>query len=785
MCSVAVYVAFFKQRSLALLRPTLPPAPISEPAAIELALASGLSFRFSLPDLSTGLRGPTYDMMSGTFAYTKLEFINKLPPFYPPTDFTHTSGVGIETHYHCTTIEDGTVVASAMKRRQHGLFFVRNVRNRLTLYFRGLRHGSSSRRNCPLYMKYALAPQVHGNDVLTLRWRENGDEFTSIGRRNTSKCFKMATATFMNAVAQGKALYTSALTAVADGTPSELKELIMLADLSTSYQPLSYNAVPVYEYEVQGPIEDEDPHHSAVEAVIPSLSTYPNATPVSSPNQDFSTITNRINAPKNAVDPPPKYHFYMDEFLNHLEIPTNLSPASMQEIEDNMTKPSQRTQLEQVRTSDTSEFEDTLLVRLSSFMKAESYGKIRDARNITNTSAPFKFAYSQYTYPLSAHIKQQPWYAFGKKPTAAADRVHDLAAHFSHFQLTDFSSYDATHSAFLAYMEARIMCRAYGERAAEMCLAQYWNPVWTKHGLPYNGEATRVSGSPDTSLFNTVDNAYVAYCALRNKGLEPRDAYERLGVYGGDDGLTPCSGEDDLPYVVTAEELGLKLTHEVVETSHPTIFLGRVYVNPRVSNGSLMDPERHCPKFHLAVTKNGHIKPSLALACKCTSIVDTEPLYSHFSKEAAAWLTARCHSVRAADIRAGLMQERWDPIAWECPYPECSEVEYNEYMAARVDLVAWDQRIAQIHAGNFDNLPPVLVNSPPPLKLCSHINGILVHADPCTCSPSTDIVLVVADLKATSAAQAKSSQRKRLKRKVLSTETAPIEVRSRNNDSQT
>jgi len=67
----------------------------------------------------------------------------------------------------------------------------------------------------------------------------------------------------------------------------------------------------------------------------------------------------------------------------------------------------------------------------------------------------------------------------------------------------------------------------------------YKNQAVTDHGDRYDpGPGTR-SGSPPTTDFNTTHNGYTHFCAFRTIGFGADEAFENLGLYAGDDGLTP------------------------------------------------------------------------------------------------------------------------------------------------------------------------------------------------------------------------------------------------------
>jgi hypothetical protein len=92
--------------------------------------------------------------------------------------------------------------------------------------------------------------------------------------------------------------------------------------------------------------------------------------------------------------------------------------------------------------------------------------------------------------------------------------------------------------------------------------------------------------------------------------LTPQEAFTRLGIYGGDDGLTP--DVDPKTYEETASNLGLKLKAQSVARGEDGVnFLARYY-SPDVWYGvedSCCDIQRQLAKFHTTVALPGNVTP--------------------------------------------------------------------------------------------------------------------------------------------------------------------------------
>jgi hypothetical protein len=118
-------------------------------------------------------------------------------------------------------------------------------------------------------------------------------------------------------------------------------------------------------------------------------------------------------------------------------------------------------------------------------------------------------------------------------------------------------------------------------------------------GLPIKQGTTELgSGHPDTSLGQSSRAAYMEYVAWRELGLDSDEAYARVGLHGGDDGLSHYM--DPAHYNSVVSNMGMKLKVQVVEMGKGDVeFLGRIY-SPQVFFGesdSMCDPMRTLSQF--------------------------------------------------------------------------------------------------------------------------------------------------------------------------------------------
>ena len=305
----------------------------------------------------------------------------------------------------------------------------------------------------------------------------------------------------------------------------------------------------------------------------------------------------------------------MDEFVNML-IPNEKAgtciPAELDEVLERQNKPSQRYNL----AAGEGTYPDHVI---RSFMKREAYANVKDPRVISTYNSADKREYSRVIYGLEPLFKQQEWYAFSRTPKEIAGRVAMLLSEAKTAVNTDFSRFDGHVSNVVRELEARVIKRAYGGAYTEPALGlhsvQYDCKAFMTHGTKYESGYSRGSGSPETSLFNSMTNAFVAFSAITKQSPDKplKWRWERLGLYGGDDGLTPDVTPEHCS--LAAKEIGQDLTTEPVNRGELGIkFLARHY-SPYVWNGdanSMCDVKRQLDKFHITVNL-GTVSPTTRL----------------------------------------------------------------------------------------------------------------------------------------------------------------------------
>jgi len=325
--------------------------------------------------------------------------------------------------------------------------------------------------------------------------------------------------------------------------------------------------------------------------------------PVRSPQNDKWSINGRLIQVQSAALLTP-YHFkLLEEFLSFFgqAFKHSLMPVDPDVVLERQNRPTQRQILYQA-DSRALEKDNTVV---NAFQKSESYQAVVPPRNISTIEAVPKLEYSRYTYAMMEVLKTASWYAFGVSPLECANRVARLASRTVAFLLqSDYSKFDGTLSPALREVEKHVITYLFHPDGVKDALKwhalQYLRRGFTGDDIAYETGFSRLSGSPETALFNSIDNAFCAYVALRHT-YAPDVAYSRLGIYGGDDGLTP----DCDPEVFASEVAKLGPVAKCVVTPHgngPVCFLARQYT-PDVwfgSPDSMCDFPRTMSKFHVS-----------------------------------------------------------------------------------------------------------------------------------------------------------------------------------------
>lgn len=360
------------------------------------------------------------------------------------------------------------------------------------------------------------------------------------------------------------------------------------------------------------------------------------------PGNEAQAVSGRVVAVGSRVKPTNMMITCIEEFASFFVPPHaahTLRPYTYEQVRDKQSRPTQRRILD-----DTENDELFSNNTISTFIKAEPYQKVTDPRIISTIPGPTKRDYSAYTYALSDYMctNFSSWYAFGKTPRHNAERVAGICqnAHGS-IVSSDFTRLDGSLTDPFRILEQAVLNRAFPEadlrNVSDLHLMTINQRARCTLGTSYNTGMGRLSGSPDTSLFNTLDNVFTVYYSLRRTMIDeesscdyysPQQAWNyilRNGTYGGDDGLT--ADLDPLLYTQHCAELGLVVKAQPIpKGSFGVTFLSRVY-GPNVwygSPNSTCDLIRQLSKFHLSNTWVSGQDPTVPLLEKALAYLLTD-----------------------------------------------------------------------------------------------------------------------------------------------------------------
>lgn len=422
-----------------------------------------------------------------------------------------------------------------------------------------------------------------------------------------------------------------------------------------------------------------------------------------------------------------------DEFVELLvPCPHQLSPTDLDEVYARQDRPSQRQILERA------EHERPRRIA-KSFIKREAYADAKDPRPITTINGPDKRDYSMFVYPISALLKDVPWYAFGQTPISIAHRVAGVLQSAASAINTDFSRFDGRVSNILRDLERKVLTRAYKRQylgdILDLHRSQYNLRGVGRHGTHYTSGTARLSGSPETAAFNSIDNAFVSYVALRSEPYNgdrrtPKEAWAALGIYGGDDGLTANVSPEAATRA--ASQVGLKLTcDEVSRGKFGVTFLSRMY-GPNVWYGdinSCCDIPRQLNKFHVTVALPPTITALDKLGEKARSFMLTDANTPVIGELCRRVVHLRGESGYRTDLRA--MAKWGSDLSAEVQYPNDDDggwmETYSEQSLADVQFDHQQFRDWLSSTTVATILTPPLCGEvkPPNVKEATNVDGML------------------------------------------------------------
>lgn len=395
-------------------------------------------------------------------------------------------------------------------------------------------------------------------------------------------------------------------------------------------------------------------------------------------------VKGRINDLKK---PEPKPNRFVDRCIDEFaELVINgerLEPVSHEYVFEKQTKAAQRLSILRAQFSG-----GRRRRVLKCFLKAEAYQGPKDPRNISTYNDADKLDMATYALSLSEYLKKYDWYAPGKTPLEIA---HIVAARCRKARklvnCSDYIRMDGNVTRRLREVDRAVSMRAfptYRKELNELLKRNVDNLGILPLGTTFDQGPSHGSGCPATSVFQTLRNVFIIYLAFRHtnypgtsRTYTPEEAFEALGIYLGDDGLT-----GDLPLsslLWAAEKVGMEVESQVIEHGDRGVnFLARYY-SPSVWNGgvdSMTDIRRTLSKFHTCVRLPQGVKPEQKLAEKALAYNMTDPntpIIGPLCAKALQYIPNACMSLGIASY--------WARHPREVQYPNEN---YDGWMEAEV-----------------------------------------------------------------------------------------------------
>jgi hypothetical protein len=426
----------------------------------------------------------------------------------------------------------------------------------------------------------------------------------------------------------------------------------------------------------------------------------------------------------------------MNSFVNHL-VPADRAgtgvPVDEEEVYRKQPRPTQQTILKRADVSGPN-YRDII----KSFQKREALDGAGDPRNISTVCGEDKAAESRFIYAISPLLSKEPWYAFGRTPDQIAQRVGDVCEHSDAVLLSDLSRMDGHEASAGRLLTKALLLRYFREVYHEDIIAsldsQHHRSGVSSFGVWFETLWSRLSGSPETSAFNTIVNAfmfYMAYRATKRNGryLTDAQAWKMLQtsvVVGGDDGVGGDVSKE--AYSKACRMMGHVATGDVLQRGAKGVtFLARIY-HPDVWYGnvnSCTDIKRAVLKFHTSANLPASVTPLQKMAEKCQSVMKTDSHTPILGDLASAFL--RCYNGKAASGDGGW----WAQYDLDDQFPNSNDDAWMDDLVHEqiptYDLGAFRAHINSLRApGAFLNIPMFMEQ---PIRPKKHTREVVIDGD--------------------------------------------------------
>nr|WPR18428.1 MAG: RNA-dependent RNA polymerase [Chemarfal virus 80] len=375
---------------------------------------------------------------------------------------------------------------------------------------------------------------------------------------------------------------------------------------------------------IDGGLESKD---ARARAVINSEPLAPQgAAPVATPATHDAAVKAQLAAQKS-VEPPQGVLDHMDEFVDIFVPAARLSSPrqwSFEEINEyqkaNKVRQRKNQQVREGVVNVADPKDDAAPARLSTktFIKPEARSK---ARTIFEVPKEHSLEASSWSLPLAAAMKANltvfHWFIPGMDGQRTATAVV-VFCKYSHKKIMggiesyDIEKMDGSYPGIGRRLLIAILQRVFGmDNAGATVIAEAHCKIYASKEA-FENFMSNMSGSPWTTLLNTILCAFLQFAALRRSGFARDEAWERIGPCSGDDGLCCASLKDEL--TLTFQDVGMTVKWEVKPPQFPDycVFLNRVFFNARGSQSSMPNVDRFLRTLNTSVGDKGLLPDRLA-----------------------------------------------------------------------------------------------------------------------------------------------------------------------------
>lgn len=401
---------------------------------------------------------------------------------------------------------------------------------------------------------------------------------------------------------------------------------------SKNRDPTLEETVPAQTIHFLGDKRDEldAPWKPTGRAVMPTFCSNPDTMPATGYQASMDAINARLDAVRNNRKALSSFVCRcMSEFSKFVVAENKISPWTLDMVLDHQDGPLQKRRNE-IDKWDVWHQPDKTKIR--AMVKIEPLANVNHDRNIATMRAKYVLALSTITMATSEYLKKKfKWYGAGQKPVTIAHRMVELARQartldgVKQLCAADVSKMDAAkHPQITVWLVTNIMTRLCSVKRREvlkLCKEEALASATTSEGVPYAVACSQLSGSPTTTLANTITNAFMSYLAYRIENFDPAQSFGMLGIYVGDDSVSHNSATS---IVEAGKQMGYKVEADMFCIGQNVPFLSR-YFYALWEGGpfSVQDPIRLLRKLHLSLAPKG-VSAKQAAADKARGIAELD-----------------------------------------------------------------------------------------------------------------------------------------------------------------